>query len=117
MGDGVLRDLTADIALPQGGTLSFDTWYRMEANADFGFAEATSDGKRWEPLAVLSGESDWRSLCLALPAGTRRVRFRYQTDASGNGRGWYLHVPRVCDAHGSLQQAEWTADGWQRLSR
>lgn len=117
MGDDVVHDLVASVDLQNGGRLSFDTWYRIEPDADFGFVEATQDGTHWHPLAVVTGSSDWHHVRLDVPAATVQVRFRYQTDASVNGRGWYLHAPTVSDAHGKKLQVHWETEGWQLQHR
>lgn len=81
------------IAVPEGAsTVSFDTWHRLEADSDFGFIETSNDGVNWSPVAepITGGSEGWESTELALPAGTTHLRFRYQTDGSVNGRGWYV---------------------------
>lgn len=83
---------TMQLAVPAGAsTLTFDTWYRLETNSDFGFIETSSDGLNWTQASTVTGESgDWGSAEIELPAGTTQLRFRYGTDASVNGRGWYV---------------------------
>ncbi|MDN7227247.1 serine hydrolase [Planococcus sp. N064] len=86
------------VAVPAGATTaSFDTWHRLEANSDFGFIETSSDGVNWtQAAAPLTGESgEWGRTSIELPEGTKHLRFRYQTDASVNGRGWYVGNIRI----------------------
>ncbi len=46
------RMLVLDAALPGGGTLSFQTWFDIEEEWDYGFVEVSTDGgASWSPLA------------------------------------------------------------------
>jgi CubicO group peptidase (beta-lactamase class C family) len=112
MGDNANHTLTQTVNLPNGGTLKFDTWYRTEPNADYGYVEASADGQTWNMVASFTGSSDWKSVSFNLPAGTTQVRFRYSTDATVNGRGWYVHDPIIYDANGTRKSADWVAQGW-----
>ncbi|TWT13311.1 serine hydrolase domain-containing protein [Planomicrobium sp. CPCC 101079] len=90
-GDNLDKELRA--AIPDGTTeFSFDTWYRTESGSDFGYVETSADGVTWQQVkAPLTGDSsDWGTQTIKLPEGTEHLRFRYQTDASVNGRGWYI---------------------------
>ncbi|WP_376879476.1 serine hydrolase [Brevibacillus sp. GCM10020057] len=112
-GDERQATLTAQVMLPGGGTLTYDTWYRLENEYDFGYLEVSPDGKSWLSVASpVTGESDWAGAACRLPEGTRYIRFRCATDATINGRGWYVHHPAVYDAKGRPVQADWVAEGW-----
>ncbi|MBM7588823.1 serine hydrolase [Brevibacillus fulvus] len=112
-GDQLQTTLTAEIKLPEGGTLSADVWYRIENERDYGYVEATTDGQNWQSIgAGMTGESDWQQLSWKIPAGTKKLRFRYATDESVNGRGWYLHNPQIFGQNGQPLKANWIADGW-----
>ncbi len=116
-GTGDLRQalLTAEAELAFGGTLTFDTWLRIENEYDFGYVEVSADGISWEQIGMpQTGESDWARISWKLPAGTRFVRFRYATDETINGRGWYVHRPIVTDEKGREVRTEWHSDGWQQ---
>ena len=43
----------------------------------------------------------------AVPRGTKYIRFKYRTDSSGNGRGWYVHNPRLVLSDGDIVEPEW----------
>lgn len=107
------RTLTAKLTPQRNATVSFETWYRLQPNDNFGNVEASVDGVHWTQLALLTGSSDgWQAKTIALPVGTRFVQFRYQTDAAINGRGWYVAAVRI-DADGKAQQPMLTTKGWQ----
>lgn len=90
-GDYLNRTLTAKIGA-HGKTLSFHTWYRTEPGEDYGIVQTSPDGVHWTTLGQLTGSSDgWRTQKIALPPDARYVQFDYRTDASTNGRGWYIH--------------------------
>lgn len=90
-GDKLNRNLLVD-AKKEVKELSFNTWYELEKDSDFGVVEASNDGVVWSEVgARLTGTNNkWSNLTVALPDGTKHVRFRYETDASVNGRGWYV---------------------------
>lgn len=92
-GDYLNRTLTV-AAVPHGGQeLTFGIWYCIQPNADYGIAESTVAGTRWADLHIFTTGSSagWPPQRMHLPAHARYVRLRYQTDASINGRRWYLH--------------------------
>lgn len=90
-GDKLNRNLLVG-AKKEVKELSFNTWYELEKDSDFGVVEASNDGVVWSEVgARLTGTNNkWSNLTVALPDGTKHVRFRYETDASVNGRGWYV---------------------------
>ena len=112
MGDNVQHTLTLDVDLPEGGQLTFDTWFRMEKDSDYGYVEASGDGVLWLPVhRSFTGSSGWFATACDLPPGTKHVRFRYRTNQLVNGRGWYVHAPRIAGAgHGG----SWVPVGWSR---
>jgi CubicO group peptidase (beta-lactamase class C family) len=90
-GDNLNKELR--VAIPEGSSrFSFDTWYRTESGSDFGYIETSADGVTWQRVATpLTGDSaDWGTQTILLSDETAYLRFRYQTDASVNGRGWYV---------------------------
>jgi hypothetical protein len=114
-GDNRQATLTAEADLPAGGTLAFDTWFRIENGYDCGYVEVSSDGIVWGPIGeAATGESDWQRVSQKLPAATRYIRFRYATDETINGRGWYVHRPAVMDETGRELRVYWEAKGWQQ---
>ncbi|SDZ93350.1 CubicO group peptidase, beta-lactamase class C family [Thalassobacillus cyri] len=113
-GDRLNRALTAEVELDSEAILTFDTWHRIEAGYDKGFIEVTTDGENWEQVGeVLTGNKDWHQLEINLPADTRQVRFRYQTDSYTNGRGWYVNDLELKLANGSVQTPEFSGEGWE----
>jgi CubicO group peptidase (beta-lactamase class C family) len=117
-GDLVNHTLSAEVDLPEGGSIVFDTWYRIENEADYGYVEASADGQNWTPVGpVFTGESDWRKFSWQLPAGTKHIRFRYETDPTVNGRGWFIHHPEIRDAAGNPVESPWLSEGWLQADR
>ncbi|MGB8953878.1 MAG: serine hydrolase [Tumebacillaceae bacterium] len=105
MGDNLQNTMTLAADLPQGGTLTFDTWYRIEQDRDYGYVEASRDGLMWVPVhSGFTGSGYWQRIACDLPPGTRQVRFRYSTNESINGRGWFVHAPNVEDVQGNKVQ-------------
>lgn len=100
-------------------TLSFDTWYRLEAEPgteeDSGTVEGSSDGTRWKPLTKpFVGNSDsWKRVEVNVPPKTKHIRFRYQTDDYANGRGWYVKNPELKTESGKKVDVEWSGEGWE----
>ncbi|PZN08214.1 MAG: serine hydrolase [Bacillota bacterium] len=146
MGDGVEHTLQRTIPVDGPATLRFHTWFDLEEGFDFGYVEISLDGgQHWEPLrgrlkvppstgagaiggasvaveGVLTGSSAgrWLEAELDLPParGWVTLRFRYVTDASVNGRGWYVDEVVVVGQTGMIwrdrgdTEAGWTAKGW-----
>jgi CubicO group peptidase (beta-lactamase class C family) len=114
-GDQLQHTLSAQVDLREGGTVHFDTWYRIENEADFGYVEASSNGESWMPVgSALTGESDWHTYTWNLPADTKYIRFRYSTDSIVNGRGWFVHHPSIMDNTGNPMDVTWSPQGWSR---
>lgn len=74
--------------------LSFDQWYDVEQDCDFGMVEINNGSNSWIPLATYTGaDTNWGhvSLPLAQWSGqTIRLRFRFLSDYSATAEGWYL---------------------------
>jgi len=113
-GDYLNRTLTAKVEPHSGATLSFQTWYRLQPDDDYGSIEASPDGIHWQALDVLTGSSDgWQTKTVALPADAQFVQFRYRTDDEINGRGWYVDDLQV-HAGGKTAQPKITDSQWQQ---
>ncbi|SEN51516.1 serine hydrolase domain-containing protein [Lihuaxuella thermophila] len=117
-GDHLDRTLTAELpdsSGPETRTLAFATWYRIEPGADFGIIEASIDGVNWSTIgSSYTGSSDgWTRHVIAIPKGMKYLRFRYHTDATVNGRGWYLKDPTVTGENGQPLSLTWSGNGWE----
>lgn len=113
-GEYLNRTLTAQVQPHAHATLSWQTWYRMQPNEDYGSIEASPDGKRWTTLRHLTGTSKgWQTRKLTLPTATRYVRFRYRTDDRTNGRGWYVNAIKT-SADGKTTAAKITDSQWRK---
>jgi CubicO group peptidase (beta-lactamase class C family) len=113
-GDYLNRTLTARVEPHSGASLSYQTWYRLQPDDDYGSIEASPDGVHWHALDVLTGSSDgWQAKTIALPADARFVQFRYRTDDEINGRGWYVDDLQV-HAGGKTTQPKITDNQWQQ---
>ncbi|MGH8154652.1 MAG: serine hydrolase [Rhodanobacteraceae bacterium] len=113
-GNYLNRTLTAEIGSHRDATLSFETWYRLQPDFDFGSVEASPDGIHWQELGLFTGSSDgWQTKTVTLPANARYIQFRYRTDATINGRGWYVNQIEV-HAGGTTVQPKITHNEWQQ---
>lgn len=108
-GDNLNRSMT--VATRGASSLTFDAWNRIEQDSDYGYIETSVDGEDWsESILQLTGDSEeWTAHEVALPEGTQFVRFRYVTDASVNGRGWYI---RNIEAGNEKTQPLAEQNGW-----
>ncbi len=73
--------------------LYFDLKHAIEDRHDNLFVEASSDGKKWSPLANYTGTSDWKKESVDLSAFDGKdvqVRFRLKTDRSVTADGVYF---------------------------
>ncbi|WP_370222248.1 serine hydrolase [Cytobacillus sp.] len=115
-GDKIQHNLTAKVDLNEEAVLSFDTWYRTETNADMAFVEVSEDGINWTQAAQpLTGSSiDWKKEKLTIPAGTSHIRFRYQTDSTVNGRGWYVDNVKLIFSDGQKVTPSFSGNGWKK---
>ncbi len=116
-GDQLSRSLVASLPLiSDERTLRFSTWYRMESEADRGTIEISTDGLHWQALkqGTLTGNSPgWKSSSISVPWEARFIRFRYQTDKTVNGRGWYLKDP-VIETRGRSIPIYLQGEGWKQ---
>jgi len=134
MGNMLERTLERTLTgVPAGATLSFQTWFDIEPDWDYGNVEASTDGVTWTKLTQLSalpvgvsnlngstawdspggftGTSDgWQQAQFSLGAfsGTVHLRFRYATDEAANGQGWYIDDVTL----GSFTDPVDTTNGW-----
>jgi CubicO group peptidase (beta-lactamase class C family) len=116
VGDNKQAVLMAEVDLITGGTLTYDTWFRIENEYDYGYVEVSRDGNIWDKMGkAATGESDWTRVSWKLPAGARFIRFRYATDETINGRGWYVHRPAVFDSNGQEVRTVWKSESWQQV--
>ncbi|WP_175502122.1 serine hydrolase domain-containing protein [Cytobacillus oceanisediminis] len=115
-GDKIQHNLTAKVDLNKEAVLSFDTWYRTETNADMAFVEVSEDGVNWTQAAQpLTGSSiDWKNEKLTIPEGTSHIRFRYQTDSTVNGRGWYVDNVKLRLSDGKKVTPAFSGNGWKK---
>ncbi|WP_101846971.1 serine hydrolase domain-containing protein [Halobacillus sp. Marseille-P3879] len=111
-GDNLERTMTAKVDTTESTTLSFDTWYRIESDYDYGYIEASEDGETWtEITSPFTGNSQsWEQHEAELPADTEYVRFRYETDDNTNGRGWYVTNLNI----NSSASLNWTSNDWEK---
>jgi len=74
--------------------LSFDHWYEVQVDHDYGMLEVNNGSKFWGVLAEYNGaSSDWGPETFSLDAWsgqTIRVAFRFLSDYSGVAEGWYV---------------------------
>nr|WP_318036160.1 serine hydrolase [Halobacillus amylolyticus] len=115
-GDQLNRTLTAKVSVEEEATLSFDSWYRIEQGYDFGIIEVSNDGENWSQInEPFTGSSiSWKSQQMSIPAGTNYVRFRYKTDGSTNGRGWYVTNLRFTRENSEPLQVNSTSSQWKQ---
>lgn len=114
-GDQLHNKLTAEVNIKEDAYLSFGTWYRIEEENDKGFVETSTDGKMFTSIEDFTGKSDdWDKEKVLIPAGTKFIRFSYKTDASVNGRGWYVRDASLKLKNGKKQRLTFEADGFER---
>ncbi|UFU00214.1 serine hydrolase [Radiobacillus kanasensis] len=108
-GDKANKKLVAEVNVKEESTLSFETWYRIEAGYDFGNIQISSDGETWttvgEPYTGFS--PGWTEQKIAIPSGTKFMRFSYETDSSTNGRGWYVSEPKLNNVRLDFSSDDW----------
>ncbi len=112
-------------------TLSFWTWYDLEADFDYLYLEVSEDGESWDIIETPSGTDEdptgssygwgyndksggWieEQVDLSAYAGRKiQVRFEYVTDALLNGEGFLLDDIRL-DAIGYSSDFEADDGGW-----
>jgi serine-type D-Ala-D-Ala carboxypeptidase len=111
-GDQLNRTLTTEVNVVEDARLSFNTWYRIENESDFGHVETSPDGETWTAAGnTFTGSSEgWSEEESSIPAGTRFIRFNYDTDASVNYRGWYVKDIQLKLDNGEKLKADFR--GW-----
>jgi CubicO group peptidase (beta-lactamase class C family) len=112
-GSHLNRTLTAEVNFKKDAELSFETWYRTEPGYDFAVVETSSDGENWTEAARYTGSSgEWGVETYRLPENTKYIRFRYDTDTTVNGRGWYVKNVRIHSGGNTvkadLESSDWT---------
>ncbi|MCG1021882.1 serine hydrolase domain-containing protein [Sutcliffiella horikoshii] len=113
-GDRLQRSLVAEVNLNDAATLSFDTWYHIENQSDYGQVQVSKDGETWtDALPSLTGaQEEWTQTEVHIPADTKFIQFLYKTDATVNGRGWYVKDLKLLSQNGEKLQADFTGEGW-----
>lgn len=117
-GDNKKAALQATVDIKKPSTLTFQTWYRIEKDADYGKVVISSDGKTWTAIGEnLTGSSvNWKKAEYTLPQGTKYIRFQYETDASVNGRGWYVIDPQI-KTKGKKVKVHFNSTDWELRNR
>jgi serine-type D-Ala-D-Ala carboxypeptidase len=119
-GYGDQRDaiLTTKVSLHEPATLTYKTWYHIEPNADFGVVEVSEDGIHWTQAGeALTGSSgDWITKTVSIPEKTSFIRFRYRTDATVNGRGWYVTNIKLSTSLGKVIVSAMESSQWEKRS-
>ncbi|MCA1057200.1 serine hydrolase [Rossellomorea aquimaris] len=115
-GDGLHRTLTAEVNVEEEASLSFDTWYRIEHDSDFGYVETSPDGETWTGAATpyTGTHEEWSREEIMIPAGTKYIRFNYVTDSYANSRGWYVKDTELNLAGGDKIHPHFK--GWEKRS-
>jgi CubicO group peptidase (beta-lactamase class C family) len=115
-----------------GAKASFALWYDTEAT-DQAVLEASPDGATWTPVpldlrtedhcwrteGVFSGYAgrQWIKAEAVLPDGTARVRWRYTSDPTYQGRGVYVDKVKVREGRALLcEDADLVPDGWELVA-
>ncbi len=126
-GNSLNHTLTRTVDLTGKTSASVSAWVATDTEADYDmlYVEASTDGKTWEKLLTVDGQTSWtqRTVNLADYAGTKvEVRFRYATDGGKSLPGVFLDdiVLTVDGAVISKDGAEdadggWTAKGFTRM--
>ncbi len=129
-GNNANATLTKMVTLTSTTQLTFDMYYNIESDWDFGYVEYSSDGSNWTTMAGtytdaghdngISGcQTTWVTETMNFPAlGTYFLRFRYRTDGATEGNsgcgakdinpGWYIDNINI---DGTLDTCD-TANGW-----
>jgi hypothetical protein len=140
LGNELERSLEKTVTVGAGDTLTFQTWFDIEEDWDFGYVEASADGgttwtkldqltslregvtnitgsSAWDGPGGLTGSSGgWQQAEYDFGGltGAVIVRFRYATDEAVNGQGWYVDDVQVGSGPVDTidSTAGWTTDGW-----
>ncbi|WP_051314876.1 serine hydrolase [Alteribacter aurantiacus] len=133
--------LTLPVTLDENSELTFKTWFDIadDIPRDFGYLEISTDqGGSWELLegelsakktthehdGVFTGSTGWQWVDAAYDLeqynGDALIRFHYETDASANGRGWYIDRVSIKGDNGYVfrdgpnpDPDVWQAEGWK----
>ena len=134
-GDSIAASLTRTLDLPRSGpaTLTYQVWYAIEKEWDYGYVQVSTDGGRhWQILETpytsaanpvggafgpgYTGKSrGWQeeSIDLSDYAGQKiQVRFQYVTDDAVNDIGLCLRGLSLPAAGVSADDMDWQADGF-----
>ncbi|OCA86832.1 serine hydrolase domain-containing protein [Bacillus sp. FJAT-27986] len=113
-GDQLDNILSAQVNLKRDAYLSFDTWFRIEEESDYGYLETSTDGKAFTSIQSFTGKSNgWEKENVLIPAGTKFIRFSYKTDESVNGRGWYVQDASI-KTNGKKERLRFESNGFER---
>ena len=96
VGNSQIAAMTTAAPLPvaSGDQLSFWVWYDLQTRRDMAFVEVSADGRKFDLLGAFTGASSvWvqKTYSLAPYVGQSiYLRFRYTTDPSTTGLGFYV---------------------------
>ena len=87
--------ISPTLTLGAGARLSFQHWYYMESNFDYGYVDlSTNKWSTYSTLATFNGTGNsWRGQTndLSAYAGQQiQIRFRFTSDVSVTYEGWYI---------------------------
>lgn len=95
--DASLYSPAIDLTGVSNATLTFEHWFEIETNYDFGYVEISSNaGDTWSELGKFSHSTagkSWTPVYYNLDSyvgKTVQVRFRLKSDSSVSKLGWYL---------------------------
>lgn len=109
--------LTAAVEVEQPVKISFTTWHRIEKDSDYGYLEWSLDGLNWTKVKHFTGKSDgWVDVEANLPEAAKFIRFRYATDSTVNGRGWYVDNIKIEGTGGTTVEPSFKSEGWEQRS-
>jgi len=117
-GNGLNRSLTS-VALDLTGyadiTLDFDNRCATESGYDYGYVEYSANGgSSWQQLYSCSGQDDWQSHHVELPANANnasafKLRFRLKSDQAVSAAGWAVDNIRI-EGGGDACRAQYPDD-------
>ncbi len=139
-GNNLSHTLARVVAVPEGGVLSFETWYDIETDWDYGYVEVSLDGLAWTTLpgydaddalfttddnpngsnqgnGITGVSGGWFSASFDLSeygGQTVLLRFRYETDAYVANPGWLIDDIAINGFYDDVEAGNqgWTEDGW-----
>jgi hypothetical protein len=102
-------------------SLSFRTRYDLEANYDYMYLEATTNGNNWNEIASFNGtQNSWQlktySLNSYIGQPYVQLRFRFTSDNSVVKDGMYIDDFAISTVGGYLAQNTLLYSGWNSLS-